>query len=693
MMTQDKQPKFNVLIVDDERSNLHTLFHSLRTEYNVITANSGEMALHKISLKRPDIILLDIVMPGMDGYEVFTHLKEDDTTRDIPVIFITGLTNPEDEAKGLFYGAVDYISKPFNVNVVQARVKTHLKIAWQMHMIEQLGMIDALTEIPNRRRFDQQLEIDWARAIREQTPISILMIDIDNFKSYNDTYGHPAGDALLQTITRTVTARIRRPHDLFARIGGEEFAILLLGTDMTGASVVGEGIRADIENLNIPSGMDLRRPVTVSLGVESVTPCHGSDSTDFVVRCDKRLYAAKKAGKNRLVCHDNVDTKSVSGSLSQESRTPSIVPAKMLRRLLNALDAYMLVSDLESDSILFVNDKMKEQFQLSNNIIGQPCHKIMNPCQNGRCEFCVKHKLLEHPNDGQKLETQIYFSGRHYNKVDQLIEWLDGQKVHLQYFIDITELKRTETSLERMAAIVNSSPQFIVYINAHGHFDFINPTVSKMSGYSHNEIMDGGIPLLFDEQANRHIHDALIPEVMEKGKLSFELPLTCRDGDVRILSFLIFIADMDNGGIGAIARDITEQKWFEREVFEAKNLLHKAQENLQTVLDFLPVPVCLVDEELGTLIYANKSAAELFGVESPKAAYARSINGFMPEIQSDGMNSIAKISAFDQIEKSISMELMLLRTNGETFHALVSAHTVDYNGRKVTLSVIQKLNP
>lgn len=295
-----EETKSNVMIVDDELLNLHVLYNSLKQDYNVITASSGEKALEKAHEERLDIILLDIAMPGMNGFDVLTKLKESSETRNIPVIFITGMTSAKDEAKGLFLGAVDYIAKPFNIDIVQARIRTHLKIIKQMRLIESLGMIDSLTDLANRRRFDQQLKIEWARAIREKKCLSLLTIDVDKFKDYNDAYGHPMGDALLQTLSRIFREQAHRATDLVARIGGEEFVVLLPNSDLVGTLEVGERIRTAVEELGEPSGENPERPVTVSLGAATVFPNANSQVDDFIKECDAKLYTAKKTGRNRL---------------------------------------------------------------------------------------------------------------------------------------------------------------------------------------------------------------------------------------------------------------------------------------------------------------------------------------------------------------------------------------------------------
>lgn len=293
---------FSILIVDDEKSNLEILSKILQSNHTVYIAKSGETALMRAEKDNPDLILLDIVMPDMDGFEVLSRLKGNDATRNIPVIFITGLDSVKDEERGFFLGAVDYITKPFHASIVKARVKTHLKIVKQMRTIERFGLTDSLTELPNRRSFDNQLNIEWGRAVRENKPVSLLMMDIDNFKVYNDTYGHPQGDILLKTVADIFVSTLKRTTDLVFRWGGEEFTVLLPDTGMHGAMTVAEKIRANVEAAVVPR-LDNGEPtrVTISIGVESVTQFSGISAEDFLQASDHALYTAKESGRNQVV--------------------------------------------------------------------------------------------------------------------------------------------------------------------------------------------------------------------------------------------------------------------------------------------------------------------------------------------------------------------------------------------------------
>ena len=293
--------EFTILITDDEKFNLDILGSILSPQYNILISRNGSRAIELASQNSPDLILLDVMMPDMTGFEVITKLKESNDTVNIPVIFITGLTDPADEEKGFFLGAVDYITKPFNKAIVKARVNTHIKIVDQMRTIERIGLMDPLTRISNRRGFENRVTAEWGRAVREQTPISLMLMDIDKFKVYNDTYGHQQGDTALKTFAEVASTTISRANDFVARWGGEEFVILLSNTDSAGALEVAEHVRKNIEATEIPTENGVITKVTVSIGVHTVIPNADSSCTEFIKKADLALYDAKEQGRNRVV--------------------------------------------------------------------------------------------------------------------------------------------------------------------------------------------------------------------------------------------------------------------------------------------------------------------------------------------------------------------------------------------------------
>jgi len=294
--------KYSVLIVDDEKTNIAVLTSILSGDYDIIVARDGCDAIEVANEYMPDIILLDIVMPVMDGYEVINTLKANEKTADIPVIFVTGLSDNKEEERGLALGAADYISKPFSPAIVKLRVRNQIEILRHIHTIEHLSLTDQLTGINNRRSFDHLMSAEWKKSKRERLPISLLMLDIDRFKNYNDTHGHQQGDNALQTVAKAFTQTLKRPGDFAARWGGEEFIVLLPNTDSRGALEIAEQIRRHIENMDVfcNEGQAAAK-ITLSVGVNTWTQGHCTIDA-FITGADKALYAAKNGGRN-MACH------------------------------------------------------------------------------------------------------------------------------------------------------------------------------------------------------------------------------------------------------------------------------------------------------------------------------------------------------------------------------------------------------
>jgi len=305
--------KNSILVVDDDPTNLVLLGRILGTAYTIYVAKDGTTALEMAKKHMPDLILLDIIMQDMNGYEVMHHLKSTPEICKIPVIFISALNSEEDEEQGLGLDAVDYISKPFNVRIVKLRVHNQIKIVNAMRTIEHLSSIDQLTSLYNRRSFNEIISVNWHRSLRDGSIISLLLMDIDHFKRYNDTYGHIQGDVALKTVSGTIKNCMQRSTDMASRWGGEEFAICLPLTDQQGALVLAEKIRASIEATVIMHNAEPHN-ITVSIGVNTIAPklegsIRDSDIEAFLIDTDNALYRAKREGRNRIcVFEKNAET-------------------------------------------------------------------------------------------------------------------------------------------------------------------------------------------------------------------------------------------------------------------------------------------------------------------------------------------------------------------------------------------------
>ena len=295
----DTDDRSRILIVDDERINIDILNALLKADHKIMVATDGEQAIEAAVSGQPDLILLDILLPGMDGHQICRKLKSDPATRAIPIIFISVMGDAENETMGFALGAVDYIPKPFNSAVVKARVGVHLRLKRQNDMLENLASRDPLTGVANRRAYDLACAEEWRRCQREKLPVSLIMIDIDQFKQYNDNYGHGAGDECLTRIAKAISGCIHRPGDMLARYGGEEFAAILSGTHREGAMQMAQQFHAAVANLAISHEHSVVAPhVTVSVGVATTARPDEVTLEQLSRVADKMLYQAKESGRN-----------------------------------------------------------------------------------------------------------------------------------------------------------------------------------------------------------------------------------------------------------------------------------------------------------------------------------------------------------------------------------------------------------
>jgi diguanylate cyclase (GGDEF)-like protein len=299
MISESSKPL--ILIVDDTPINIQVLAEGLLTDYRVKVATSGRAALEIITKQGlPDLILLDVMMPEMDGYEVCHKLKQNPETKGIPIIFVTAKNEVADEEYGLKLGAVDYITKPFHLSIVKARVKSHLQLQLMSNLLAAMAWIDGLTGVSNRRHFDEMLETEWKRAQRAGTLLSVIMVDVDHFKQYNDHYGHGAGDTCLKKIASTLSTSVTRAGDFVARYGGEEFVLLIPEIKTHSVRQLAEDLCQCIEAQKIPHDHSSASPwVTISVGYASVIPDFDGSTLALLEAADQMLYTAKNAGRNR----------------------------------------------------------------------------------------------------------------------------------------------------------------------------------------------------------------------------------------------------------------------------------------------------------------------------------------------------------------------------------------------------------
>ncbi|HBV96336.1 MAG: hypothetical protein JL50_18180 [Peptococcaceae bacterium BICA1-7] len=323
----------SILVVDDSKLTCKLIKHILGFEgiEDVITAESASEAFHLLNLNDlqgkaldVDLIILDIIMPDIDGIDACRIIKADGRYREVPIIMLTVLSDKEILRTAFSAGAIDYIVKPPDSIELMARTKSALKLKREIDkrtvrekelleitqrleeankLLRELSSIDGLTGISNRRHFEIELENEWKRAARNYRPISVIMIDIDYFKQYNDVYGHLTGDKCLNQLAKVLQTVIMRPGDILARYGGEEFVAVLTETDINGARVVAERLRENVVSLKIPhGGSKVSNIVTISIGVAATIPDTDVLPQTLVETADKALYWAKRQGRNCVIC-------------------------------------------------------------------------------------------------------------------------------------------------------------------------------------------------------------------------------------------------------------------------------------------------------------------------------------------------------------------------------------------------------
>jgi diguanylate cyclase (GGDEF)-like protein len=289
-----------VLIVDDDLSKRLLLMELLGREFETVLATNGQEAMDMAASGSLDLILLDVMMPGMNGFDVCKRLKASRATQDIPVVFLTAL-GAMAETEGFACGGADFLTVPVNPKSFRARVKNQIAFKLVHDQLFNLAMTDPLTGLSNRRRFDETMAYEYARHTRSGSQLSLIMMDVDHFKSFNDTYGHVAGDHCLRQIAQAMERVTTRTTDLVARYGGEEFVVLLPETDFSGALLVASKLRNAVNDLAIPHcSSGSAGHVTMSLGVSTGFCVHGRPAASFLTTADEQLYAAKAGGRNRI---------------------------------------------------------------------------------------------------------------------------------------------------------------------------------------------------------------------------------------------------------------------------------------------------------------------------------------------------------------------------------------------------------
>ena len=290
-----------ILVIDDSAVQIEFLNSILKNDYEITMCQTAADGLRAAKEGGYSLILLDVVMPDMDGFTLIRELKATDLTRHVPVIMITGLADIQYEERGLLLGAVDYIAKPFSPVIIKARVNTHIQLYRYQNQFQEQALVDQLTGVANRRRYEAESAARWKDAVRFGQPFSLCMFDIDKFKVYNDTFGHPAGDRVISAVAKEVSAHFRRATDLFARYGGEEFVAVFVGGDGQSAFEFLKEIRQAVEDMHIPHDPSVGSWVTISVGGVTLRPKAGDSFDTYLKLADTMLYDAKRFGRNQVV--------------------------------------------------------------------------------------------------------------------------------------------------------------------------------------------------------------------------------------------------------------------------------------------------------------------------------------------------------------------------------------------------------
>ncbi|MGL5048923.1 MAG: diguanylate cyclase [Shewanella sp.] len=293
--------KAKIVIVDDQPINIKVLHKIFHDEYELFMAPSGEQAVALCQRVLPDLVLLDIEMPGMSGFDVCQHLKASPETASIAIIFITGHSDEGQEVKGFELGAVDFIHKPINPIITAARVKNHITLKRQSDLLHSIALLDSLTGVANRRHLDQRLPELWKQCCRSKLPLSVVMLDIDFFKRYNDHYGHQEGDHCLRLVAQAIRSTLLRPMDFVARYGGEEFVCLLPDTALAGALQMAQRMVDAVQALHLEHVDSCFPEVTISAGTASVQPMTHLTWEPLIAAADQQLYHVKKNGRNQVM--------------------------------------------------------------------------------------------------------------------------------------------------------------------------------------------------------------------------------------------------------------------------------------------------------------------------------------------------------------------------------------------------------
>ncbi|KJU83855.1 diguanylate cyclase/phosphodiesterase with PAS/PAC sensor(s) [Candidatus Magnetobacterium bavaricum] len=519
----------SILIVDDSADMLKLLKVFLKTAgyTDILFAESAQQAFERLGINGPagsdvppavDLILMDIMMPGINGIEACAQIKSHTHLQDIPIIMVSAITEAKSLQAAFNAGAVDYITKPVDKIELVTRLKTVLKLKAEFDsrkarekelvglnkqlteknkLLNQLSSIDFLTNIANRRTFEQILDSEYKRGVRNASPLSALMIDIDSFKDYNDTYGHNAGDECIRAVAGTLQETLKRPADIVARYGGEEFVVLLPDTGIDGAIGVAEAMRARVQQLAIPHEKSkAANTVTVSIGAASAVPSKNIPIAALIISADNALYDAKHDGRNRVKAYLKTD---VNMDATHKKDIPSPTQRRAGKELSQAvLDCLAInVAVLDRDGgVISVNQpwrdyaiRQDESCLLSINAGAnyiEKCSTIEGHCtQYGMTASAGVSAVLN--GQMQRFECEYLCKENTWFLLQAVpLDGKDGSVV-VSYF-DITRLKGAEAEIKTLYAAVDESINIIYITDKNARIQYVNKTFEQVTGYTKAEV-------------------------------------------------------------------------------------------------------------------------------------------------------------------------------------------------------------
>lgn len=537
-----EKPK--VLIVDDIVLNIQVLHETLKDNYEVFFATNGRDALKVAESILPDIILLDVMMPEISGYDVLKEIKANASISEIPVIIITALEDVENELIGLNLGAIDYITKPINPQIVSIRVKNQIELKKSRDMLNNLSRIDGLTAVANRRAFDEMFEKEWLRAKRTNSPLSLIMIDIDYFKDYNDYFGHSAGDVCLKNVANTIKSSLNRPADMVARYGGEEFVCLLPDTDEHGAQLTASRIRENIEKMGSPHpSSKVCDVVTVSLGVTTSFSTDDINKNSILLIADRALYQAKSEGRNRYFFLSKTSSKSDTAAQFCSRH----IEGRNLKELLVSFteeNPNPIICLRKDGSFLHGNMSAKTLFPDWCCNVGDSVPESLNA-------ICT--------DNNEKFNIELQLNNKTYEfSVIPLV----GRDVIFAIVSDITDKKLAENEINKLKRVINESINIVFITDYEGKIEYVNSTFEKITGFSHNEAIGQNPRILASGETSAANYKNLWNTIKSGKTWRGVFKNKKKSGDIYWANGFISPIKNDNGDIThfmAIQEDITDK--------------------------------------------------------------------------------------------------------------------------------------